>query len=288
MYVPTDWTATTCTTDGCERDRHGVFHTLCRTHYEKSRRERNAKLAPLGFTRGCSVAECERPHYATGLCRLHYNRQITTGSTELKPKAPKPETPRGECDVEGCTAPKKSPGVAYCSRHYSNFRRHGVPVLPNERGPRDEPKLDKFARHLTADDELGCWLWSGIINEDGYGKFNLGQGRGEVKAHRWLYEQLTGRALTPAIQLDHGCTDWDNDPKRRRCVRPSHLLEVDQEQHTMNTAARKAAPDGLWYKPNETPRSMAEVGYAITHNLPMPYVSGLGEASSSEQVRRVM
>ena len=137
------------------------------------------------------------------------------------------------------------------------------------RGPRDEPKLDKFAHHLTADDEIGCWIYSGIKTIDGYARFNLGQGRGEVRAHRWLYEQLTGKTLPPDIQLDHDCMAWDNDPKRRRCVRPSHLLEADQEQHTKNTAARKAAPEGMWHKPNETPRSMAEVGYAITHKLPM-------------------
>ncbi|WP_028275227.1 HNH endonuclease [Arthrobacter sp. I3] len=265
MYVPTDWTATTCTADGCDRPRTGVFHTLCRTHYESARRQRNAELAPLGFVKGCSVAECDRPHHATGLCRLHYNRQITTGSTELKPKAPaKPKPP---CSVEGCSRDAKTLG--YCGSHYSNFRRHGVAVVANMRGPRDEAKLDKFARHLTADDEVGCWIYAGIVNGDGYAKFNLGQGRGEVRAHRWLYEQLTGRVLTPEVQLDHGCTDWDNDPKRKRCVRPSHLTEVDQEQHTRNTAARRAAPAGQWYKPNGTPRSLAEVGFAITHQLPM-------------------
>lgn len=258
------WLATICTIDECERKRHGVFHTYCRTCYERMRREKNAELAPLGFGKGCSVTDCQRAHHATDLCRLHYNRNITTGSTELNPK---PRKAKASCAVDGCAKVVKTLG--YCGSHYSNYRRHGVAVVPNTRGPRDEPKLDKFARHLAADDEIGCWLYSGIINEDGYGKFNLGQGRGEVKAHRWLYEQLTGQVLTPAIQLDHGCTDWDNDPKRRRCVRPSHLLEVDQEQHTRNTAARKSAPAGLWYKPNETPRSMAEVSYAITHKLPM-------------------
>lgn len=269
MYVPTDWTATICTTEGCERDRVGVFHTMCRYHTEKARLQKNTELAPLGFGRGCKVADCARPHHAKDLCRRHYNRQITTGSTELKPKTPKVETPRGECEVDGCTGPKRSPGVAYCARHYSNYLRHGVPVVPNERGSRDEPKLDKFARHLTADDEVGCWIYSGITNEDGYAKFNPGQGGREVKAHRWLYQELTGRTLTPDLQLDHDCMDWDNDPKRRRCVRPSHLLVVTQEQHTANTAARKAAPEGMWHRPNETPRSLAEVGFAIKHKLPM-------------------
>lgn len=269
MYTPTDWNATVCTEGGCERPRHGKLHTWCRTHYEKQRRAKNAELAPLGFGRRCDIEGCERPHHATGLCRRHYSRKIATGSTELKPKEPKAETPRGECEVDDCTALKKSPGVAYCTRHYSNLRRHGQPVLSNERGPRSEPKLDKFARHLSADDEVGCWIYSGIETEDGYARFYAGPERGEVRAHRWLYEQLTGETLTPELQLDHGCMDWDNDPKRRRCCRPSHLLVVTQEEHTRNTAARKAAPEGMWHRPNETPRSLAEVGYAIAHRLPM-------------------
>lgn len=269
MTTQAEWLATICTADGCERERTGVFHTLCKTHYEKSRLQKKTELAPLGFGKRCSVTDCDRLHHATGLCRLHYNRQVTTGSTELKPKAPKPETPRGECEADGCTMLKKSPGVAYCSRHYSNYLRHGVPVVPNERGPRNEPKLDKFARHLTPDDEIGCWLYSGIETIDGYARFYAGPERKEVRAHRWLYEQLTGEKLTPDLQLDHACMDWDNDPKRRRCCRPSHLLEVTQEQHTANTAARKAAPEGMWHRPIETPRSLLEVEYAITHKLPM-------------------
>lgn len=264
MYVPTDWTATTCTADGCTKPRTGVFHTMCKSHYEKARLRKKTELAPLGFGKGCTVADCERPHHATGLCRLHYNRKITTGSTELKPKARKA---KASCVVEGCAKDAKSLG--YCVSHYSNYRRHGSPVLDNMRGPRDEPLIEKFARKIEADDEVGCWLWTGILNDDLYGRFYAGPERGEVRAHRWIYQELTGRTLTPDIQLDHDCMGWDNDPKRRRCVRPSHLLVVNQEQHTANTAARRAAPEGMWHRPNETPRSLAEVGFAITHNLPM-------------------
>lgn len=251
------WLANICTVDGCERERTGVFHTLCKTCYEKQRRAKRAELAPLGFGKSCSIADCQRPHHATGLCRLHYNRKITTGSTELKPKAEaKVESP---CSADGCAKDAKTLG--YCGSHYSNYRKHGVAVVPNARGPRDEPKLDKFARHLTADDKLGCWLYSGIINEDGYAKFNRGQGLGEVKAHRWLYQELTGKTLTRATQLDHTCDV-------RRCVRPSHLLEVSQAQHNAHTAARRKTPAGMYYRSDESPRSLAEIGFAITHKLP--------------------
>lgn len=38
MYVPTDWTAPICTFEGCERERTGVFHTLCKNHYQQDLR----------------------------------------------------------------------------------------------------------------------------------------------------------------------------------------------------------------------------------------------------------
>lgn len=257
MTTQLEWLATICTFDGCQRERTGVFHTLCNTHYEKSRRERNAELASLGFGKRCSIEDCTQPHHATGLCRLHYSRRLTTGSTELKPKTEaRAKTP---CSVDGCAGDAKTLG--YCGSHYSNYHKHGMAVVPNTRGPRDEPKLDKFARHLTADDTLGCWLYAGIINKDGYAKFNRGQGRGEVKAHRWLYEQLTGKMLTRAVQLDHTCDV-------RHCVRPSHMLEVSQAQHNAHTAARRRAPAGMYYRADESPRSLAEVGFAIAHKLP--------------------
>ncbi|MFF2245156.1 hypothetical protein ACFVTM_13360 [Arthrobacter sp. NPDC058130] len=260
MYVPTDWTATICTADGCDKPRTGVFHTWCKSHYQQDLRRRQKERHAVGFGRSCSVDGCDKPHDANGYCGMHRGRLARHGSLELPPRASKVKADKATCSVEGCA--KEVKALGWCGSHYSNYLRHGAPVVANMRGPRDEPKLDKFARHLTGDDETGCWLYSGIINEDGYGKFNSGQGRGEVKAHRWLYQELTGRTLTRATQLDHTC-------EVRHCVRPSHLLEVSQALHNAHTAARKAAPAGQFYKADESPRSLAEVGFAITHKLPM-------------------
>lgn len=256
-HNPIDWTSTLCSEPDCDRERSSPSSHLCRRHLDAAARRRR-KASETGITgRRCEVDGCSRITHAKNLCRLHYNRKITTGSTELKPRTPKAKPP---CSIDEC--PKDAKTLGYCGSHYSNYRRHGVAVLPNRRGPRDEPKLDKFARHLTGDDELGCWLYSGIINQDGYGKFNVGQGRGEVKAHRWLYQELTGKTLTRAVQLDHSC-------EVRNCVRPSHLLEVSQAQHNEHTAARMAAPEGYRYRADESPRSLAEVGFAIQNKLPM-------------------
>lgn len=259
MFVPTDWTATVCCIEGCERDRVGVFHPWCKNHYQQDQRRRQNERHAVGFGRSCSVEGCDKQHDASGYCTMHRLRLARNGTLELPPRKSRVKL-KAACSIDECTKDAKSLG--FCNSHYSNFRRHGVAVLPNARGPRDEPKLDKFARHLEADDRRGCWLYAGIINKDGYGKFNLGQGRGEIKAHRWLYQELTGKTLPRAIQLDHSC-------EVPHCVRPSHMLEVTQDQHNAHTAARRKVPAGMYYRADESPRSLAEVGYAITHRLPM-------------------
>lgn len=255
--IQAQWLATICTIDGCERKRHGVFHTYCRTCYERMRREKNAKLAPLGFVRGCTVTDCQGVHHATGLCRRHYNRQTTTGSTELKPKAPKPKTPRGECDADGCTALKKSPGVPYCSRHESNMKRHGVLEVGIRQGG---TLIEKFARRVRGNDETGCWEWTTMTNDDEYGLFSIGNKK-QMKAHRFAWEFFTGTTLTRAVQIHHEC-------ENRKCVRPAHLVPVTQGQHNTITAKLSAVPEGFHYPPNEKARSIIELGFAIDNRLP--------------------
>ena len=42
-----------------------------------------ALLSLLGtMTKGCSVADCDRPHTARGLCKTHYNRLLRGGPIE--------------------------------------------------------------------------------------------------------------------------------------------------------------------------------------------------------------
>jgi hypothetical protein len=195
-------------------------------------------------------------HEANGVCSKHRLRKLR----ESAPKPPKVKAVKPPCAVESCG--KQSTSAGYCSGHYSNLRRHGDPVHPK---PRGGTALERFARRIEADDDLGCWLWTGTRNGDDYGKFYLGDGRREVKAHRWFYQEMTGMELPRSIQLDHDC----NVP---RCVRPAHLVPVTAAQHNRRTAARiEAEAQGLRYEPNQKARSMAEISFAITNRLPMAW-----------------
>jgi hypothetical protein len=102
----------------------------------------------------------------------------------------------------------KHPDKRYCSR-----RCRGVATT--------RPLAERFWEKVNKDGpvirpELGpCWLWTGAVNDKGYGEFWLDGG--SESAHRVSYELANG-PLREGGQSLHRC---DNPP----CVRPDHLFE---------------------------------------------------------------
>ncbi len=78
--------------------------------------------------------------------------------------------------------------------------------------------------------DLGeCYLWTGSINENGYGWFWI---NGKTKkAHRVSWEFENGQ-IPHHMQLDHLC-------RVRNCVRPSHLEVVTNQENTIRGAVSK-------------------------------------------------
>lgn len=91
--------------------------------------------------------------------------------------------------------------------------------------------------------QSGCWMWTGGINHQGYGKFWL-QGR-TVGAHQYSYWQSHGEQ--PAgMQIDHTCHEPETCKggttcPHRRCVNPAHLELVTPRQNSLrgNTITAK-------------------------------------------------
>lgn len=91
-----------------------------------------------------------------------------------------------------------------------------------------------------------CWLWTGTINERGYGRF--WDGTRHVRAHRYAYESLVG-PIPDGHELDHvrarGCT-------HRHCVNPAHLEPVLHQENMRRASDRPTCRQGHPFTPENT------------------------------------
>lgn len=74
---------------------------------------------------------------------------------------------------------------------------------------------------IVIDPASGCWLWSGYLNKQGYGRCQR-DGR-LVMAHRYVYEKYRG-PIEAGKQLDHLC-------RVTSCVNPDHLEQVTNSEN---------------------------------------------------------
>ena len=70
----------------------------------------------------------------------------------------------------------------------------------------------------------GCWLWTAVCNQNGYGRFRVESEM--VLAHRLSYEWASG-GIPDGMYVDHRCHN-------RNCVRPDHLRLVTHAQNHQN------------------------------------------------------
>lgn len=147
----------------------------------------------------CTIEGCPRKHYATGLCRMHYQRAKKTGAA-------------------GSADPLYVRDGPLEERFWSKVNRDGpVPPQRPELGP--------------------CWLWTRATFRDGYGEFQYAT-RDTRGAHRVAYELSIG-PIPEGLTVDHVChngnpsCDGGRECIHRRCVNPDHLEAVPFRTNVM-------------------------------------------------------
>ena len=72
--------------------------------------------------RTCSVNGCDRPHYAKGICSVHYQRKLKHGTTDDPKQFPT------VCSIEDCDGKVLAQG--WCRKHYLRWYRYGDTGTP--------------------------------------------------------------------------------------------------------------------------------------------------------------
>ncbi len=71
----------------------------------------------------CSQEGCEKPHYAHGLCAMHYERVRRHGDVNAGPETRRKYAPGALCSVPGCERPRKT--KTFCQMHYLRYLNTG-------------------------------------------------------------------------------------------------------------------------------------------------------------------
>jgi hypothetical protein len=128
-------------------------------------------------------------------------------------RSKRPNKPRVKCECKFCGkeflefASKVDLGWGkFCSKECSNDGRDRTPIE------------DRFFNHVGEKEENGCILWTGAIDQKGYGNVSREPGKYD-KAHRVAWELAKG-PIPDGLFVCHDCPGGDNP----RCVNPEHLF----------------------------------------------------------------
>jgi len=79
----------------------------------------------------------------------------------------------------------------------------------------------RFYKYIERITESGCWIWTGFVSPDGYGRFRMEES--SRLAHRCSYVLHRG-PIPDGLEINHICGI-------RSCVNPDHLEAVTHQEN---------------------------------------------------------
>ena len=108
---------------------------------------------------------------------------------------------------------------------------------------------------------LGCWLWTGAKEYQGYGYFHYEHKKPPIRAHRLSFKLMYGDMLLEKPNICHKC---DN----RACVNPLHLfLGTHQENVKDRTIKGRGVRGSKQWASKLTEKDVLEIRKLLTQNV---------------------
>ena len=156
--------------------------------------------------------------------------------------------------------------------------------------PQYQPLEERFHAKYAIDEKSGCWIWTAVLNDKGYGMIGLPRTNRIARAHRVSWQLHKGDIPTGLYVL-HRC----DTPS---CVNPEHLFvgTLKDNAQDMVNKGRDFRPDNrgeraTWHKLTEEQaldcltRRMSARKFAIMYGVSRSAVQRIWEGKNWRHLR---